>query len=586
MRWVCQVLLLFWCCVVEGAVEIPSKLPVGRLNVLVVTDVHSWIGGHRFRDESGDSPQVLSDATYGDVLSVYLNLKAQFSSVGRDLLFVNNGDVVDGTGLSRVPPRELTRLLERMPFDALTTGNHELYQAQDIEFFNEDWWHRDGYVTSNVEMHGEPVSGRRYLVVGDVLILGFLYDMKDNDPLVDVKSVEDAVSEDWFLEALQLNVTAVVALCHMDVEDELVSTIREAIREKGGQDLPVIFVTGHTHYRGFKEMDERAVSFEAGRYLETIGFVSISEDGSFEHRFLDTSVEALNGLCENNNCNTTQGTELDVAIRETRNALGLDEMLGCLDETYRTRSDPEINVLFVDTVLPQTLFPNSDQIVVHPRTSFRSDLQGNVVLEVDDVYSFTPFQDNFYKLAVANGEQIQTLLDDLNGGGNTWRVRSTPLDSSKSYDLYTIDFDTDTVCDSLSEKLDIECNVTLVFPNHTATSVWFDFLKNQGDCSTLSPTTFESRLGLNDDDDDAKSYPRLSLLAAAALFLCVIFIAGIRFRCDRTRLYQPVSGIRGGGGGDATTISTDDDEDGEGGAKAVVAPYHQSNSIEMSQRKV
>lgn len=560
---------------IKAVVEIPSKLPVGWLNVLVVTDVHSWIGGHRFKDEGGDSPQVLSDATYGDVLSLYVNLKAQFESVGRDLLFVNNGDVVDGTGLSRVPPRDLTRLLEKMPFHALTTGNHELYQAEDIEFFNEDWWKRDGYVTSNVEMQGEPVSGRRYLLVGGTLVFGFLYDMRDHDPTVDVKRVEDAVEESWFAEALQLNVTAVVALCHMDLKDELVSTLLSSIRSTR-QDLPVVFVTGHTHYRGFDVLDENAVSFEAGRYLETIGFVSISEDGRFEHRFLDTSVEALDALCEDNTCNTTEGTELDRAIRETRTALGLDERLGCLNQTYRASSDPEINAFFVEEVLPQTIFPRDDQIVVHPRSSFRSDVQGNVLLEVDDVYSFTPFQDNFYKLGIATGDEIRILLDNLNDGGSTWRAR-TPLDPTTSYELYTIDFDTSTVCDHLSSKQQIECDVTLVSPNVTATSVWFEFLKGQGNCVTPSPSGNDMYWG--DDDNDDESYPRLSLLAAAALFLCTMLIVIFRSRCDRARLYHPVEGP---GGGDTTMTLNTSEEDGGRDSKAVIPPYHQEKSIEMS----
>jgi hypothetical protein len=41
-----------------------------------------------------------------------------------------------------------------------------------------------------------------------------------------------------------------------------------------GFDMPVQFVTGHTHYRGFRVLDDYSTSVEAGRYLDTVGFVS------------------------------------------------------------------------------------------------------------------------------------------------------------------------------------------------------------------------------------------------------------------------------------------------------------------------
>jgi hypothetical protein len=41
-----------------------------------------------------------------------------------------------------------------------------------------------------------------------------------------------------------------------------------------GIDMPVQFVTGHTHYRGVSVLDDYSTSVEAGRYLDTVGFVS------------------------------------------------------------------------------------------------------------------------------------------------------------------------------------------------------------------------------------------------------------------------------------------------------------------------
>lgn len=38
-----------------------------------------------------------------------------------------NGDFMDGTGISTIPPTELVPILQCMPFDAINAGNHELY---------------------------------------------------------------------------------------------------------------------------------------------------------------------------------------------------------------------------------------------------------------------------------------------------------------------------------------------------------------------------------------------------------------------------------------------------------------------------
>lgn len=93
-------------------------LPLGDINVLVVTDVHSWVGGH------GDKEAPI-DADYGDVLSFFRQL--QYQLAGRDFFFVMNGDWIDGTGLAiDGDPSYLIPILEKMPWDAVTCGNHEL----------------------------------------------------------------------------------------------------------------------------------------------------------------------------------------------------------------------------------------------------------------------------------------------------------------------------------------------------------------------------------------------------------------------------------------------------------------------------
>ena len=69
----------------------------------------------------------------------------------------------------------------------------------------------------------------------ELLVLGFLYDMTDACDAVKVQSVETAVQEAWFGEAMlaakDAKVEAVVVLAHMHVTDKLVSVILKAIRK-------------------------------------------------------------------------------------------------------------------------------------------------------------------------------------------------------------------------------------------------------------------------------------------------------------------------------------------------------------------
>lgn len=278
-------------------------LPLGAINVVVLTDVHSWIAGH-------GSHEHLDNADYGDVISFYERLRQQVPD--KDFFLVNNGDFMDGTGLSTYPPTHLTPILERMPWDAFNMGNHELYFNSTIEHITQEGGFVDTlngkYLTSNIVMTEtqEPIGSRYTYLYGKksnstVLTFGFLFDFVGNCPMSIVESVEDTVQSKWFTAVLQRgSFDAVLVLAHMDVQHPLVYTILNAIRQLVGGDMSVVFITGHTHYRGFAQLDTNAISFEAGRYLDTVGFVSfptqkttVTDSNVCHHVFLDANVNTL-----------------------------------------------------------------------------------------------------------------------------------------------------------------------------------------------------------------------------------------------------------------------------------------------------
>jgi 2',3'-cyclic-nucleotide 2'-phosphodiesterase (5'-nucleotidase family) len=114
-------------------------LPLGDINIVVVTDVHSWVAGHGRNEPEPNS----HNADYGHVLSFYQRLQQYVIEQNvdgdddkntndknqhpMDLFFFMNGDFMDGTGLSTIPPDKLTPILQHMPWDAVNLGNHELY---------------------------------------------------------------------------------------------------------------------------------------------------------------------------------------------------------------------------------------------------------------------------------------------------------------------------------------------------------------------------------------------------------------------------------------------------------------------------
>ena len=62
-------------------------------------------------------------------------------------------------------------------------------------------------------------------------------------------------------------VSAIVVLSHMDLKDSNVYKIQEAVRGYASEvpelaDMPLQFITGHTHYRGWTKVDDHSSSFE------------------------------------------------------------------------------------------------------------------------------------------------------------------------------------------------------------------------------------------------------------------------------------------------------------------------------------
>ena len=482
------------------------------------------------------------DADLGDVLSFWERLKEQCDSDGRDVFLVNNGDFVDGTGLSETidgdnNPEYLIPLLEKMPYDAVNVGNHELYSKKNIDYMTRpggyvDWW-GDRYLTSNIHRIEEPNNGKgtginsnsnsnngeatkeplgyRYKILhgenSNLLVFGFLYNMRNyaTGAGIEIQKVQETVKEQWFLDALLgEDYDAILVLAHMDLVDPCVNVIQTAIRDTLNEKTattPIVFATGHTHYRGVKQLEDLTLTFEAGRYLDTLGFVSIPKkesvlrsrsesDGEtidssksssvFGHVFLDANKKVLFedtlGFSSAEDGETKDGTDFSAFIEHTRKRLGLEDEIGCAPHSYHVNrhldATDSLWGLYRDQVVPQVFSVQHAMATIEggetekdkeeetlpmamllQKGDWRYDLYSNASMVVDDVYAISPFNDTVVHMGTFSSDVILEANKTLNHkhsgmlpsfiligdlvGSSSSSSSSSSLDSSSSMTRYT-----------------------------------------------------------------------------------------------------------------------------------------------------
>ena len=96
------------------------ELPWGQLNFLHTTDTHGWIAGH-LREPS-------YSADWGDYVSFSQNLKKKAEQEGKDLLLIDTGDRIEGSGLydASHPKGNFSReIFAQQDIDVICIGNHE-----------------------------------------------------------------------------------------------------------------------------------------------------------------------------------------------------------------------------------------------------------------------------------------------------------------------------------------------------------------------------------------------------------------------------------------------------------------------------
>lgn len=388
-------------------------------------------------------------------------------------MLIDTGDRVDGNGLyDASDPKGLytSEIFKEQDVDVICSGNHELYRksAADTEFLTTVPNYRENYLASNIDIF-DPKSGERVPLAPRfkkfttknqgirVLAFGFLFDFTGNANNTVVQPVKETIKEKWFQEAIRdRNVDLFLVAGHVPLRSEEFNSIFKAIREVQW-DTPIQFFGGHTHVRDFSKYDSKAFALESGRYMETIGFMSITglatggkhnehvsdalrdsetmrplASPKFARRYIDNNLFSYyhHTLLNSTSFPTSHGQNVSGMISLARKALNLDTRFGCapLDLWTHRAPYPSNNSIF--TWLEEFVFPDmihdasreGKPILALTNTGgIRFDIFEGA-FTIDTTYSVSPFINRFRYIADVPFNVADKLLLVLNSG-------ATPLGS-------------------------------------------------------------------------------------------------------------------------------------------------------------
>jgi 2',3'-cyclic-nucleotide 2'-phosphodiesterase (5'-nucleotidase family) len=415
--------------------------------IIVSTDPHGWVFSHRHVEEH-------LNADYPSLLSFMERFKIRNPS--SDVLFLENGDFVDGGGLSDetnqqkfLRGQDLFPILSKsMRFDARGLGNHEMYHTDAISSLLHNSPNNNNnngkkklsseFITSNIvdSTTKEPL-GERYKfipltkrsMVSQAVVMSFLYDMESLVPGTMIEKVEEIVNEPWFTSTLQQSAMFIV-LVHMGFNDKLVKVILDKARSIRGEQFIVLFLAGHTHIRASKQLDSHSFVFEAGKYMDTIGLICVTENEytvpHFIAQYLNANIETLSrivGLPENTDkedFDTPHGSEIRKELISVREKLGLDHVVGHLDEKLVLQlpvsSPHSLWGHFINRVVKETLFKSAplkcNPVIVSNSGSLRYDIFPGPVT-IDDLWGVAPFSEGFIRFECVERESLLAAIRSL-----------------------------------------------------------------------------------------------------------------------------------------------------------------------------
>lgn len=382
-------------------------------------------------------------------------MREKIEAQGRDLLVIDTGDRVEGNGLydsSQPQGVYLSEILRHQHIDVMTSGNHELYKhnTSEAELQVTVPNFRGSYLASNIDIiHPEteelvPLASRYKKFTTKqqgirIVAFGFLFDFTGNYNNTVVQRVEETIKEDWFQEAIRdEEVDLFLVAGHVPAHSPEYKAIFTEIRStRGHGDTPIQFFGGHQHIRDYAQYDAKAVALASGRFMETIGFMSIdglssTNDPSitagpvFKRRYIDNNLYSYyhhTGLDESS-FPTDKGLNVSQLITDSRSALHLDKIHGCNPrDLWMSRApyphNDSIYTWLEKEVLPETLKnePRGDggrpAVAVLNTGAIRFDIFKGAFTQ-DTMWIISPFTNEFRYVKDVPYDKVQLIMEVLN----------------------------------------------------------------------------------------------------------------------------------------------------------------------------
>ncbi|KAF7533318.1 hypothetical protein G7054_g7190 [Neopestalotiopsis clavispora] len=420
----------------------------GQINFLHTTDTHGWHAGHLQEGQYS--------ADWGDYISFADHMRKKADEKGVDIIVVDTGDRIEGNGLydaSKPKGKYTSDIYKEQDIDILCTGNHELYIADSVQREHDVTVpnYKNSYLASNLD-YIEPQTGnqipqaQRYKKFKTknqgltVVAFGFLFNFDRNANNSVVQNVEDTIKESWFQEAIREKPDIFVVTGHVGLRMKEFDLIFNAIRDHNW-DTPIAILGGHAHVRDFRKFDDKAYAIASGRYMETIGWMSVDgikkrskEDATsmvasptFKRRYIDNNLLGLQyhaGLNETT-FPTEHGKNVTKLIAESRKALDLDKVYGCApQDLWMSRAEyPSNSSVFTwlqKEVVPEIAVRKDRQNV--PRLAIANT--GMIRFDIfkgafttDTTYIVSPFISKWNYIPDVPYKAAKKVINLLNNGG-------------------------------------------------------------------------------------------------------------------------------------------------------------------------
>lgn len=422
-------------------------------------------------------------------------MKEKADSMGVDLLLVDTGDRIEGNGLydASDPKGKYTYdVFREQDIDVITPGNHELYQidAADCEYQISVPNFKNNYLASNLD-YINPKTGERVPMAQRyrkfttknqgirVVAFGFIFDFTGNANNTVVQPVKETIEEEWFQQAIREKVDLFLVAGHVTLPGPEYKALYKAIRSQNW-DTPIQFFGGHSHIRDFKKYDSKAYGLQSGRYMETIGWMSIEgikgkeqkkepneielrASMQFERRYIDNNLFGYHYHTGLNDTTfpTEHGKNVSAFIHKSREALELDHNFGCAPKDLwlsraKYPSNDSVFTWLENEVIPEIVV-NPDRkdiptLAITNTGAMRFDIFKGAFTR-DTTYIISPFVSKFLYIKDVPYKYAKDVLALINNAGPVLQstelkesylappeqisIRNDISDISVSHDFYT-----------------------------------------------------------------------------------------------------------------------------------------------------